>query len=305
MVQIYQNTKQYDRNITLILVLCFVAPVALAVVAALVFNNNIFGWILWPLTGILVGILVVMIVLGRRAESVAYAQLEGRAGRGWRRNQRRTKTFARQRGAGTHDEAARRNLPRRWARRRRTDCRGSPSRTKSLTDRETVKLKQALRGVKISTIYVGADEGGVPLNKLARELNKQSPCSTAARSPTSTTVLSLSRPTPSEFRRAWIRTRRARSAAGSNTKRGRASALPLLYTASFTGISHQHRAGNLVVKPALITVPDKHRDHQQNQQGAHHRAPPTDPATGDGYHAHPHDSVTNRTTDGSERTRSA
>jgi hypothetical protein len=52
---------------------------------------------------------------------------------------------------------------------------GSLSRTKSLTDRETVKLKQALRGVKISTIYVGADEGGVPLNKLARELNKLKP----------------------------------------------------------------------------------------------------------------------------------
>jgi len=80
MVQIYQNTKQYDRNLTLILVLCFLAPIVLALGAALLFNNSIFGWILWPITGILVGILLVMIVLGRRAESVAYGQLEGRAG---------------------------------------------------------------------------------------------------------------------------------------------------------------------------------------------------------------------------------
>ncbi|MCA0379843.1 MAG: DUF4191 domain-containing protein [Actinobacteria bacterium] len=176
MVQIYQNTKQYDRNITLILVLCFVAPVALAVVAALVFNNNIFGWILWPLTGILVGILVVMIVLGRRAESVAYAQLEGRAGavgavingalkRSWRGSEVPVRMTKQQ-------DAIYRVVGRGGV---VLIAEGSLSRTKSLTDRETVKLKQALRGVKISTIYVGADEGGVPLNKLARELNKLKP----------------------------------------------------------------------------------------------------------------------------------
>lgn len=176
MVQIYQNTKQYDRNITLILVLCFVAPVALAVVAALVFNNNIFGWILWPLTGILVGILVVMIVLGRRAESVAYAQLEGRAGavgavingalkRSWRGSEVPVRMTKQQ-------DAIYRVVGRGGV---VLIAEGSLSRTKSLTDRETVKLKQALRGVKISTIYVGADEGGVPLNKLARELNRLKP----------------------------------------------------------------------------------------------------------------------------------
>ena len=176
MVQIYQNTKQYDRNITLILVLCFVAPVALAVVAALVFNNNIFGWILWPLTGILVGILVVMIVLGRRAESVAYAQLEGRAGavgavingarkRSWRGSEVPVRMTKQQ-------DAIYRVVGRGGV---VLIAEGSLSRTKSLTDRETVKLKQALRGVKISTIYVGADEGGVPLNRLARELNKLKP----------------------------------------------------------------------------------------------------------------------------------
>lgn len=176
MVQIYQNTKQYDRNLTLILVLCFVAPIALSVVAALVFNNSIFGWILWPITGVLVGILVVMIVLGRRAESVAYAQLEGRAGavgavingalrRSWRGSEvpvamtKQQDALYRVVGRGGVVLIAEGNL----------------SRTKQLTARETTKLKQALRGVKITTLYVGADEGGIALNKLARTLNKLKP----------------------------------------------------------------------------------------------------------------------------------
>ena len=176
MVQIYQNTKQYDRNLTLILALCFVAPIALSVVAALVFNNSIFGWILWPITGVLVGILMVMIVLGRRAESVAYSQLEGRAGavgavingalrRSWRGSEvpvamtKQQDALYRVVGRGGVVLIAEGNL----------------SRTKQLTARETTKLKQALRGVKITTIYVGADEGGIPLNKLARTLNKLKP----------------------------------------------------------------------------------------------------------------------------------
>jgi hypothetical protein len=176
MVQIYQNTKRYDRNLTLILVLCFLAPIALAIVAALVFNNNIFGWILWPVTGVLVGILLVMIVLGRRAESVAYSQLEGRAGavgavingalrRSWRGSEvpvamtKQQDALYRVVGRGGVVLIAEGNL----------------SRTKQLTTRETTKLKQAIRGIKITTLYVGADEGGIPLNKLSRELNRLKP----------------------------------------------------------------------------------------------------------------------------------
>lgn len=176
MVQIYKNAKQYDRNLTLILVLCFVAPIAVSVVAALVFNNSIFGWILWPLTGILIGVLVVMIVLGRRAESVAYAQLEGKPGavgaiingalkRTWRGSEvpiamtKQQDALYRVVGRGGVVLIAE----------------GNSIRAKQLASRESVKLKTALRGVKISTLYVGHDEGGVPLNKLSRTLSKMKP----------------------------------------------------------------------------------------------------------------------------------
>lgn len=176
MVQIYHNTKQYDRNLPLILVLCFVAPIALSIVAALVFNNNIFGWIVWPLTGILVGLLIAMIVLGRRAESVAYGQLEGRPGavgavingalrRSWRGSEvpiamtKQQDALYRVVGRGGVVLIAE----------------GSKARSQQLAQREAVKMKHALRGVQITTIYVGSDEDGIPLNKLSRTLTKMKP----------------------------------------------------------------------------------------------------------------------------------
>ncbi len=176
MVQIYQNTKQYDRNLTLILVLCFVAPIALSAVAAMLFNNNIFGWIVWPLTGVLVGVLVVMIVLGRRAESVAYAQLDGKPGavgavingalrRSWRGSEVPI-------GMTKQQDALYRVVGRGGV---VLIAEGNAARAKQLASRESVKLKTALRGVKLTTLYVGPDEGGVPLNKLSRTLTKMKP----------------------------------------------------------------------------------------------------------------------------------
>ncbi len=176
MVQIYHSTKKYDRNLTLVLVLVFIAPVALSLGAAWFFNNNIFGWIVWPITGLLVGVLLVMIVLGRRAESVAYGQLEGQPGavgavingalrRSWRGSEvpvamtKQQDALYRVVGRGGVVLIAE----------------GSSTRTKQLIARESTKLKHALRGVTLTTLYVGPDEGAVPLNKLSRTLVKLKP----------------------------------------------------------------------------------------------------------------------------------
>lgn len=176
MVQIYQNTRRYDRNLTLLLVLSFIGPVALSVLAALLFNNNLFGWIVWPITGILVGVLIVMIVLGRRAESVAYSQLEGQAGavgavingalrRSWRGSEVPIAMTKQQ-------DAVYRVVGRGGV---VLIAEGSAVRTKPLLARESTKLKHALRGVALTTLYVGPDEGAVPLNRLSRALLKLKP----------------------------------------------------------------------------------------------------------------------------------
>jgi hypothetical protein len=176
MVQIYQSTKKHDRNLTLTLVLCFIGPLALALLAAWTFNNNIFGWIVWPLTGLLVGLLLAMIVLGRRAESVAYAQLDGQPGavgavingalrRSWRGSEVPIAMTKQQ-------DAVYRVVGRGGV---VLIAEGSAARTKQLVNRETIKLRQALRGVKITSLYVGPDGGGIPLNKLSRSLVKLKP----------------------------------------------------------------------------------------------------------------------------------
>ena len=177
MVQIYQNTRQHDSKLTLILVLCFIVPVAVSVLAAWLLSGNWFGWVLWPLTGVLVGILITMIVLGRRAEATAYRQIEGRPGavgavvqgalrRSWRgsevpvainRNQDAVYRVIGRGGVVLISE-------------------GSLQRTERMAQDEERKVKRALRNVEVVHLYVGPDsEDAVPLERLSKTLVKLKP----------------------------------------------------------------------------------------------------------------------------------
>lgn len=186
MVQIYRNTKQHDRNLTLTLLASFLLPVVVSVLLAWLLGGGVFGWILWPVTGILVGVLLVMIVLGRRAESVAYQQLEGRPGavgavingalrRSWRGSEvpiamnRSQDAVYRVVGRGGVVLIAE----------------GPAQRTRQLVAKEETQLKRMLPGVPITTLQVGPDENAVPLHKLSRTLIKLKP---VLRKPEITTV---------------------------------------------------------------------------------------------------------------------
>lgn len=176
MVRVYQQTKQHDRNLTLALIAVFLAPIALSLVAAWIFNNNVFGWIVWPLTGILLGLLLAMIVLGRRAESVAYKQLDGQSGavgavingalrRSWRGSEVPI-------AMNRQKDAVYRVVGRGGA---VLVVEGSPQRARQLVTREEVQLRRTLSGVPVTTLYVGNGEGQVPLHRLSRTLLKLKP----------------------------------------------------------------------------------------------------------------------------------
>ncbi|XPP25934.1 MAG: DUF4191 domain-containing protein [Leucobacter sp.] len=176
MVQVYRTTKVHDRNLTLIMLLVFIAPLAVSVLLGWLLDGGIIGWILWPLTGVLVGLLLVMIVLGRRAERVAYQQIEGKPGavgavisgalrRSWRGSEvpvaitKQQDAVYRVVGKGGVVLIAE----------------GSAQRTKPLVAKELTQLKRTLPNVKLTQLYVGPDGDGVPLPKLSRTLLKLKP----------------------------------------------------------------------------------------------------------------------------------
>ena len=177
MWQVYQTTKQHDRNLTLSLLLAFIAPIVVGVLVAALLPGNWISWVLWSVTGVLLGILLVMIVLGRRAEKAAYQQIEGRPGavgavvqgalrRSWRgsetpvaMNPRTQDAIYRVVGRGGVVIIAE----------------GPAERTKRLRLDEERKVRRVLPNVKITHIQVGPDEGSVPLHKLSRALLKIKP----------------------------------------------------------------------------------------------------------------------------------
>lgn len=75
--QTYDMTKKSDPKIGWILLGWFLLPVVVMAVVCFLLNN----WWLLPL-GITTGALIAAIVLGRRAERSAYAQIEGQPGAG-------------------------------------------------------------------------------------------------------------------------------------------------------------------------------------------------------------------------------
>jgi hypothetical protein len=68
----YKVTRKHNPLVTLWTLLVFVGPIALAVVGSLIFSaGNVINWIIWVVLGVLVGILLALITMGRIAESTA------------------------------------------------------------------------------------------------------------------------------------------------------------------------------------------------------------------------------------------
>lgn len=182
MLQVYRDTKQYDTTLPWLLLLCFLTPVVAAALLAVFLGDGIFSWILWPVTGILVGLLLAMIVLGRRAEAVAYSRIEGQQGavgavirgalrRSWRGSDE--PVAVRRRGKNEFD-AVYRVVGRGGI---VLIGEGPKARTQQMmiSEARTMKRNKGLAGVTVVQLHVGREEGCVPIAKLSRTLNKLKP----------------------------------------------------------------------------------------------------------------------------------
>lgn len=176
MIEVYQATKPHDPMLPWILLALFLSPIALGVLAAWLIPGGWLNWVLWPVSGLLLGLLLTMIVLGRRAERVAYRQIAGQPGavgavvqgalrRSWRGSE--TPVALNRNQDAIYRVVGRGGIV--------IISEGSFQRTRRMSQDEERKVRRALRNVEIVHLYVGTDPGGVPIERLSKTLTKLKP----------------------------------------------------------------------------------------------------------------------------------
>ena len=127
-------------------------------------------WFLLP-TGILLGILLAVIIFGRRVQKNVYAKATGQPGAaGWALDTMRGQWRVTQAVAGTTQlDAVHRVIGRPGV---ILVSEGAPHRTKNLVAQEKKRVSRIIGQVPIYEISVGEEEGQVPLAKLQRHVTK-------------------------------------------------------------------------------------------------------------------------------------
>lgn len=174
MWQVYKMTRRSDPGITWYLILAFITPIAIAIVVSLIFPTNVLGWILYIVTGVLLGLLLSLLILGRRAERAAYSQISGQPGavgavlknglrRSWIGNEEPIAFSPRTKDA-VYRAVGRPGVV--------LIGEGPRSRTQPMIEKERVAIGRLLPNVPLHTLYVGPDADAVPLYKISAKLNK-------------------------------------------------------------------------------------------------------------------------------------
>jgi len=174
MWQVFQMTRRYDGTVVLYLLLAFLAPTGAGIVLAILFGaGNPVPMILYIVAGVLAGVLLTLIVLGRRAEKAAFSQIEGQPGavgavlksslrRSWTGNEipinfNKTQDAV-YRAVGKGGVVLFGEGPR--------------SRTQPMLDKERANVRRILPEVPVHLIFVGPDPDSTPLHKIVGRLAK-------------------------------------------------------------------------------------------------------------------------------------
>lgn len=168
--QIWQAFQMQRKEDKALLPLMIGAVVGTAVVLFLV--GLLFGqqWFLLP-TGVLLGILLAVIIFGRRVQNNVYAKANGQPGAaGWALDNMRGQWRVTQAVAGTtHLDVVHRVIGRPGV---VLVAEGAAHRTKGLLAQEKKKVARVAGQVPIYELTVGDEEGQVPLSRLQRSMTK-------------------------------------------------------------------------------------------------------------------------------------
>ena len=175
MWQVFQMTRRYDSSIVWLLILCLLAPVGASIILGVLLSRaNVLGLVLYIISGVLAGILIGLIVLGRRAEKAAYSQITGEPGavgavlksglrRSWVGSEMPVNVSPRTQDA-VYRAVGRGGVV--------LIGEGPRSRTQPMLDKERASVHRILPNVPINFLYVGPDSGSVPLHRIVARLNR-------------------------------------------------------------------------------------------------------------------------------------
>jgi hypothetical protein len=178
MVQVFKMTIRYDRTALWWMILGFVVPVALGIALAfLLSRDNIPGFILYVVAGLLGGLLVFLILLGRLAERAAYSQIAGQPGavgavlksslrRGWTASEMPVTVSPRTQDA-VYRAVGRGGVA--------LIGEGPRSRTQRMLEDERRNVVRILPNVPVTLLYVGPDPESTVLHKLPGALGRLKP----------------------------------------------------------------------------------------------------------------------------------
>jgi hypothetical protein len=175
MWQVFQMTRRYDPTAQWLMLLAFLAPILVGLAVAIwLGDGNGFTIALWIVAGVLAGLLIALVILGRRAERAAYSQIEGQPGAvgavlrsglrgGWVGNEMPVAVN------GKTQDAVYRAVGRGGV---VLISEGPVSRTKRMLDEEQRKVSRILPNVPVTLVSVGHDEGSIELHRLPATLRK-------------------------------------------------------------------------------------------------------------------------------------
>jgi len=175
MWQVLQMTRRSDPAIVWYLILAFIVPVAASVVLSVwLSGDNIIGIVLYVVAGLLGGLLLALVVLGRRAERAAYSQIAGQPGavgavlkNGLRRSwigSEEPIAFSPKTKDAVYRAVGKPGVV--------LIGEGPRSRTQPMLDKERANVARLLPNVPVYQLHVGPDLDSVPLYKVPAALRK-------------------------------------------------------------------------------------------------------------------------------------
>jgi hypothetical protein len=173
--RIYKITAKNDPTSVWLALLGFLAAIAVGfLIGSLTASIGSFGFWLWIVTGSTTGLLIAMVVMSKRAERNAYMQIEGQAGavgavldsqirRSWKAQPAPVAVNAKSR------EAVYRMIGPAGV---VLIGEGSSSRVQQMLEDESRKVSRSVPGVTVHKLRVNADQGGIRLHALLKNVYK-------------------------------------------------------------------------------------------------------------------------------------